>query len=130
MPPNQALQRTGSVCGFTVLSPVPAASSLWPAAEHFFVRPHQVEDDWRLQGQEEYLKSKPLTWQLWTETRAGWDHDHCEFCGTKIWDRPSDPADQAAGYCDHEHRHWVCRQCALDFAFRFDLKLIGGPVTT
>ena len=36
--PNQALRRTGGVCGFTLLFRFQPASSLWPAAELPFVR--------------------------------------------------------------------------------------------
>ena len=89
-----------------------------------------MDNDWRLKGQDRYLMSGSLSWRSWTETRAGWDHDHCEFCGKKIWDRQSDSEADNAGYTDADQYRWVCSKCAEDFASRFDLTLVGGPAAT
>ena len=87
------------------------------------------DDDWRLQGQEQYLSGATLHWRSWTETRSGWDHDHCSFCWAKLTDRPDDPA-LREGYATDNEYHWVCAKCAADFARRFKFKLVGGPVAT
>jgi hypothetical protein len=35
--------------------------------------------DWRLQGQDRYLKGALLCLAAYTPYPEGWDHDHCEF---------------------------------------------------
>jgi len=41
-------------------------------------------DDWRRQGQERYLVGVTLKRMRWSSKTPAWDHDHCDFCGTKI----------------------------------------------
>lgn len=42
--------------------------------------------DWRLQGQERYLKGVALALRKYQRfaPNPSWDHDHCEFCGAKF----------------------------------------------
>ncbi len=52
-----------------------------------------TDDDWRLQGQDKYLRGvklrrKRYTWQPdWNpDWNPDWDHDHCDFCWAKFMD--------------------------------------------
>ena len=56
--------------------------------------------DWRLQGQEQYLKGATLVRRLYREPRCNpeWDHDHCEFCWAKFM-LGSNPDALHEGYC-------------------------------
>jgi hypothetical protein len=89
-----------------------------------------TDDDWRLQGQERYLSGATLYWRVWHGTRAGWDHDHCEFCFTKFMDRADVPDVLGEGYTTDDEYRWVCAKCAADFAARFKFKFVGGPAAT
>ena len=79
-------------------------------------------NDWRLQGQEKYLKGHKmmrLPYFRWSET---WDHEHCEFCGATFSDYEGDIHE---GYVTAENkRHWVCPECFEDFKEMFQWKLI------
>lgn len=86
-----------------------------------------TDDDWRRTGQERYLTGATLFWRAWHETRPGWDHDHCDFCWAKFMDCDDVPAALRSGYTTDDEHTWVCAGCALDFAARLKLKLIGGP---
>jgi hypothetical protein len=88
-----------------------------------------TDDDWRLQGQEHYLSAAKLSWRHWSETRPGWDHDHCSFCWAKFaaFEGPGILHD---GYTTDDEYYWVCPTCAADFAQRFNFILIGGPAAT
>jgi len=44
--------------------------------------------------------------------RGGWDHDHCEICTHKIWDRGEE--EDRFGYTT-DGREWVCTQCYRRF---------------
>ena len=76
------------------------------------------EDDWRLDGQEEYLRGVYLRLTSYRLGDPGYDHDHCEFCWRKIavFD---DPDAQRVGYATVDRLHWVCRQCFEDFKEMF-----------
>jgi hypothetical protein len=49
------------------------------------------DSDWRLQGQESYLKGVTLVRRAWRvpTSNPAWDHDHCEFCWAKFMDADS-----------------------------------------
>lgn len=80
------------------------------------------DSDWRLTGQEEYLFGVLLYWRRWTQTREGWDHDHCAFCWAKFaaYDGPEILHE---GYTDADEYRWICRPCFEDFRERFAWKL-------
>jgi len=42
------------------------------------------QNDWRLGGQDRYLKGVTLLRRAYTRYREGWDHDHCAFCWAKF----------------------------------------------
>ena len=73
-------------------------------------------DDWRLQGQERYLKRAVLTNKRYRKYRDDWDHDHCQFCGKKFSERPDD---LNVGYATNDDYHWICEDCFRDFAQLF-----------
>jgi hypothetical protein len=78
-------------------------------------------EDWRLQGQEKYLKGKILKWKKYNKPRPGWDHDHCEFCWQKIaeeQDKIKNSINEA--YCDESCNKWVCPTCYEDFKISFE----------
>ena len=89
-----------------------------------------TNDDWRLLGQERYLSNATLFWRAWHRSRPNCDHDHCTFCWEKFMDRDDVPDVLRGGYTTDDEYHWVCANCARDFAPRFNFKLVGGPAAT
>jgi hypothetical protein len=73
--------------------------------------------DWRLQGQETYLKGLRLIKSQYTAPSLEWDHDHCEFCGQKFSDLFGD---LPSGYCTDDRYHWICDNCYTDFKEMFE----------
>jgi hypothetical protein len=71
------------------------------------------ENDWRLQGQESFLKGAQLSFGNY-EPAPGNDHDHCAFCSAKFM-ASDDPALLHEGFSTIDHYHWVCNQCFTDF---------------
>ena len=77
-----------------------------------------TESDWRLFGQEKYLKGVTLMHRRWTQPSDSWDHDHCAFCWAKF---------MSDGYADALHEgwatpdagHWICDTRFNDFRERF-----------
>ncbi len=81
-----------------------------------------MTDDWRLQGQERYLKGEALRWARYRPPREGWDHDHCEFCTRKFSEAPEDCHE---GYQTLDGYHWVCKECHDDFKDSFGWTSVG-----
>lgn len=79
-------------------------------------------DDWRRQGQEKFMKAQTLRWQQYIAYRPSWDHDHCEFCGTKL---SNGEGDLHEGYVTQDRYHWVCEKCFKDFREEFDWRVEG-----
>jgi hypothetical protein len=79
-------------------------------------RERPAPDDWRRQGQEEYLLDKHLRFMKWREVQPLWDHDHCEFCWTKLSNHEGDLRE---GYSYNEGRRWICPKCFEDFREEF-----------
>ena len=91
-------------------------------------------DDWRLRGQEEYLKGLtfqkvrfPDFWQkaydeqmkrgeeyLEGEKIQHFWHEHCEFC----WEKATTDK-ECVFYCTKDMRYWVCPDCFKDFKNSF-----------
>ena len=78
-------------------------------------------NDWRLQGQEKYLKGVALTKKQYMPYRKGWDHDHCEFCGRKFTKNLPDTLQ--IGYSTNDNYHWVCEDCFNDFKKQFEWRV-------
>lgn len=74
--------------------------------------------DWRLTGQERYLKGKGLVRKQYVPPRPDWDHDHCEFCWRKFTER-EEPDSVQEGYATEDNRHWICPSCFADFQSEF-----------
>lgn len=78
--------------------------------------------DWRLQGQERYLKGVELRWAKYAPYRLGWEHDHCEFCGKKF---AVQGGDFTEGYKTKNGYRWICADCFEDFKELFDWKIVA-----
>ncbi len=80
------------------------------------------ENDWRLTGQEKYLKGVTLYWRIYTRSSESWDHDHCEFCWAKfmVEDHPDVLHE---GYTTEDEYRWICKKCFEDFKGIFDWKI-------
>jgi hypothetical protein len=77
--------------------------------------------DWRLGGQERYLKGATLlkrTYRPYPKNH-NWDHDHCAFCWAKFM-VADDPKVLHEGYCTEDEKHWVCAKCFSDFKVAFE----------
>jgi hypothetical protein len=81
-------------------------------------------DDWRLQGQERYLKGASLYWTTWKQSREHWDHDHCAFCGAKFM-AGDNPEFLHEGYTTADEYHWICKPCVDDFKDMFGWHIEG-----
>ncbi len=85
--------------------------------------------DWRLRGQERYLKGQSVRLQKFQIRNADWEHEHCIFCWRKIVDDPAKYSRQAEviveAYATKDEKHWICPQCLSHFHQRFQLKLIS-----
>ena len=74
------------------------------------------KNDWRRQKQENFLKGVTLFFRNYYPCRLGWDHDHCEFCGSKF---SLHKGDLKTGYSTEDGYHWICEQCYSDFKEEF-----------
>lgn len=77
-------------------------------------------NDWRLQGQEEYLQDKVLYYKKYHKHSKEWDHEHCDFCGAKISEYSDDLHE---GYCTENEEYWICEECYNDFKEMFNWKI-------
>ncbi len=81
-------------------------------------------NDWRLQGQEKYLKGVTLRFKTYSKYREDWDHDHCEFCQTKFME--SNHLDMLhEGYSTEDNYHWICSICFNDFKDMFEWNVVS-----
>jgi hypothetical protein len=76
-------------------------------------------NDWRLQGQEKYLKGETLFYRQYADRKTKTDHDHCEFCWAKFSDESDD---LKAGYTTEDDYRWICDKCFDDFKEMFLFK--------
>ena len=74
--------------------------------------------DWRLTGQEGYLKGAKLQRVAYCASSVSNDHDHCEFCGAKFMAEPGSDM-LTEGYCTEDRYRWICEQCFNDFKGQF-----------
>lgn len=82
------------------------------------------KNDWRLMGQEKYLKGRKIMkipYFRWSKT---WDHEHCAFC----WDRFSEyDGDLHEGYVTADDKYtWICPECFEDFKEMFQWELVDA----
>lgn len=81
--------------------------------------------DWRLQGQERYLRGIQLSHQNYSKYHVESDHDHCEFCGRKFTAIKSDEDSVQHGYVTSDNYHWVCDECFNDFHLQFKWTVVS-----
>ncbi len=83
--------------------------------------------DWRLQGQERYLKGVKLVRRPYRRyaKNPDWDHDHCAFCRATfiVEDRPGALHE---GYATTNDYYWICPQCYEDFKDEFGWVVVGA----
>lgn len=79
-------------------------------------------DDWRLNGQEEYLQGVHLQWKSFELGYPGYEHEHCEFCWQMITCLDLPDTDRC-GYATDDNHFWVCAKCFKDFQYSFEWKL-------
>lgn len=77
--------------------------------------------DWRLFGQERYMRGALFEWAQYRPYRPGWEHDHCEFCSAEFSLHGADALRE--GYATHDRYRWVCAQCFQDFREPMALRL-------
>jgi hypothetical protein len=76
------------------------------------------ETDWRLRGQERFLKGALLHRARYVRPRPDWDHDHCAFCWAKFMEEDL-PGVLHCGYTTEDEYYWICEQCFNDFKALF-----------
>ena len=76
------------------------------------------EQDWRLQGQENYLRLRKLVFKNYSDRTHKSDHDHCEFCGDKFSELI--PESLKSGYTTENDYHWICNKCFTDLKDKFE----------
>ena len=74
------------------------------------------KDDWRLRGQDAYLRGKTFYFHKFKPTPRN-DHEHCKFCWKKIGVDGIE-----AGYSTLDDYCWVCEECFADFENPFSFK--------
>ena len=85
------------------------------------------KNDWRLQGQEEYMMRRKLKKSPFFQWSKTWDHEHCEFCSAKF---SSHTDDSHEGYITADHRRtWICPECFEDFKEMFGWELVDTEET-
>jgi len=81
--------------------------------------------DWRLRGQERYLRGADLYWRAYRRFGGNpeWDHDQCSFCWAKfmVEDHPDVLHE---GYCTLDEYHWICSRCFDTFKDLFGWRTI------
>jgi hypothetical protein len=89
---------------------------------------NENEADWRLQGQERYLTRAQLVRRTYRRSRTSvdWDHDHCEFCGTKFMVEDV-PDVLHEGYCTLDEYRWICERCFGHFRAQFLWEVVDPP---
>jgi len=82
-------------------------------------------DDWRLAGQEKYLKNVTLVKRAYRRypNNPEWDHDHCAFCHAKFMVEDY-PDVLHEGYSTEDEYYWVCEKCVQDFREHFGWMII------
>lgn len=85
------------------------------------------DSDWRLQGQEKYLRGAVLQWLRYSPARSNWEHDHCEFCGVEFTAEGLDDT-LREGFATTDRYRWICPTCFEDFRARFGWSLAPGEL--
>ena len=84
------------------------------------------KDDWRLRGQEEYMKNIKFQYVKFTSQESLSLHTQCEFCWHKFMENPEGVKDCSGyGYRSLNRRYWVCEKCFEDFKKMFCWSIKG-----
>lgn len=90
--------------------------------------------DWRLTGQQRYLRGVELIWSGYRARSPEWEHDHCTFCWMKFVDPETGPEQRelvesgealeagfttTGAYRKGARYEWICRNCFDDFRDEF-----------
>jgi len=81
------------------------------------------KDDWRLHGQDRYLKSETLYYRNYKVIAKEREHDHCEFCWRKFTE-DGDMDSINSGYTTSDNYRWICSDCYEDFKDIFNWNLV------
>ncbi len=79
------------------------------------------KNDWRIMGQERYLKNAKLIKKKYKTPSEHWDHDHCAFCTEKFMELDGFLHE---GYCTEDKSYWICEECYNDFKEMFGFTLL------
>jgi len=87
-------------------------------------------NDWRLCGQERYLRGAELCHRVYRRypRNPRWDHDHCSFCRAEFMVENA-PEALHEGYCTLDDYHWICSECFHDFKELFGWRVVATPPT-
>lgn len=82
-------------------------------------------DDWRIIGQDNYLKAAQLKRASWKMPKPTWDHDHCSFCRKRfcLHEKCADAVRE--GYTTLDEYHWICQECFEDFKKLFKWTVVN-----
>lgn len=73
-------------------------------------------NDWRIMGQEGYLKGKILQYRVFDRAICREDYCQCEFC----WDTfESEAGSSTFAYFEPSGKFWICDTCYRDFEQHF-----------
>lgn len=72
-------------------------------------------NDWRLMGQEKYLKNKDLYHIYYNQNK---NNGHCAFCTKKF------SSQYQIGYCTEDYYYWICEKCFDDFKDLFNWRVL------
>ena len=81
------------------------------------------KNDWRLTNQMNYLFQKTLIKKHYQPFHKGWEHEHCEFCETRI------DSSLPFAYATEDDYHWICEECYQDFKEMFQWKVINKAMS-
>ena len=85
-----------------------------------------TDADWRLQGQEQYLRGATLIWKRYARYSKQWEHDHCEFCWAEFAEATVVGDALHEGYATPDNYRWICQNCFSDFKDRFAWRLVDA----
>lgn len=75
------------------------------------------QEDWRIMGQEGYLKDKKLQHMKFNRAMCTEDNDQCDFCYSLL---DGDNQDASYAYFEPITKSWICERCYKDFKDHFN----------
>ena len=83
-------------------------------------------DDWRLDGKDNWPAEREFRWVPWFSKQPDWDHDHCAFCWAEFAAIATEHAPLAAGWLAvDDDATWVCPECMEAFRVPLKIKALG-----